>query len=53
MKKIILITLSILAFIILISEPVQLTIADVIIRMIALGYLVIFAKANNYFNKGE
>ena len=53
MKKVILITLSILSFIILIGEPVQLNIADVIIKTIALGYLVIFAKANNYFNKGE
>lgn len=49
MKKIILTIISIIAFIILISEPVQLQIADVIIKIISLLWLWLIAKANNYF----
>lgn len=54
MKKIFLIITSIIAFIILISEPTkELTIKIVIIKVISLLYLWLLAKANNYFYQGE
>ena len=53
MKKIFLIITSIIAFIILISEPIkELTIKIVIIKVISLLYLWLLAKANNYFLSG-
>lgn len=54
MKKIFLIITSIIAFIILISEPTkELTINIVIIKVLSLFYLWLIAKANNYFYQGE
>lgn len=53
MKKTILIFLSILAFIILISEPEYFTLLNIILKVISLLWLLLIFKANNYFSKGE
>jgi hypothetical protein len=53
MKKVILTILSIIAFVILISEPDILTLGIIGIKIIALLYLWLVAKANNYFYQGE
>lgn len=53
MKKIILTVLSIVAFILLIGEMETITFGTIIIKIISLIYLVILAKTNNYFYKGE
>ena len=49
MKKIMLIVTNIIAFIILICEPQEMTVKQLIIKIICLTYIYIFVKANNYF----
>lgn len=51
MKNLILIVTNIIAFIILICEPQEMTIKQIIIKIICLTYIYIFVKANNYFRK--
>lgn len=53
MKKIFLIITSIIAFIILISEPTKELTINIIIKVVSLFYLWLIAKANNYFYQGE
>lgn len=53
MKKVILTILSIIAFVILISEPDVLTTGIIGIKVISLLYLWLLAKLNNYFYQGE
>lgn len=51
MKKIILFILLFIAGIILIAEP-EVVIAKVILgKIVCLLYVILFCKANNYFNK--
>lgn len=53
MKKAILITLSIFAFLYLIGEQETITASVIIFKVISLAWLWLVAKANNYFSKGE
>lgn len=52
MKKTIIVISILVAFIFLLSEP-DLTIRDFIIKAIALIWIWLIAKTNNYFYKGE
>ena len=51
MKNVILIITNIIAFIILICEPQEMTLNQIIIKVICLIYICIFIKANNYFRE--
>lgn len=53
MKKAIISIISILAFLYLIGEQEEITIAIVALKFLSLGWLWLVAKANNYFYQGE
>ena len=53
MKKVILTIISFIAFIILIGEIEDLTFNIVLLKVISLAWLLLIAKANNYFYQGE
>ena len=50
MKKAIIIIISILAFLYLICEPEEITLGIVALKFLSLFWLLLVAKANNYFN---
>ena len=53
MKKVILSIISLIAFIIVIGEPEEITIGIVALKFLSLAWLWIIVKANNYFYEGE
>ena len=53
MKKVAFSIISILAFLYLIGEQEEITIGIVALKFLALGWLWLIAKANNYFYQGE
>lgn len=53
MKKAIILILSVIAFIIIIGETEEVTIANTIMKVVSLIWLWLVAKANNYFYEGD
>lgn len=53
MKKVILIIITLIAFIILIGEIEELTFSVVVLKFLSLAWLWLISKANNYFYEGE
>ncbi|UWG09276.1 MAG: hypothetical protein [Bacteriophage sp.] len=53
MKKVIIIIISILAFLYLIGEQEEITLGIVALKFLSLGWLWLVSKANNYFYQGE
>lgn len=53
MKKVIFAIISIISFIILISDFEKLTFSLVLIKIMSLVWLYIIVNANNYFYQGE
>lgn len=43
----------IISFLIIIGEPEQITISNIVLRFTSLFYIWLVAKANNYFYQGE
>lgn len=42
-----------ISFLIIIGEPEQITISNILLRFTSLFYIWLVAKANNYFYQGE
>lgn len=53
MKKAIISIISIIAILIVLGEPEEITIKIVALKFLSLGWLWLIAKANNYFYKGD
>ena len=52
-KNFIIVTITMLAFIVVVGEPEEITIKIVALKFLSLGWLWLVAKANNYFYQGE
>lgn len=53
MKKVLFTIISIIAILILLGDPEEITILNIFLKVISLLWFWLLAKANNYFYQGE